>query len=36
VARFPSAQIRDVSLARRFFGALDKPVHYQIVTIPPE
>jgi hypothetical protein len=36
VARFPNAQTQDVSLARRFFGALDEPVHYQIVTIPPE
>jgi hypothetical protein len=35
-ARFPNAKIEDVNLARRFFGALDKPVHYQIVTIPPE
>jgi hypothetical protein len=35
-ARYPNAVTEDVNLARRFFGALDKPVHYQILTIPPE
>src|SRR5208282_1011720 len=35
-ARFPGAEIDDVSLARRFFGALDQPVRYRILTIPPQ
>jgi len=34
-ARYPSATIEDVSLARRFFGTPDKPVQYRILTIPP-
>ncbi|HYA07208.1 MAG TPA: glycosyltransferase family 39 protein [Xanthobacteraceae bacterium] len=34
-ARFANAEIEDVSLARRFFGALDKPVQYRIMVIPP-
>ncbi len=34
-ARAPGAQIEDVDLARRFFGALDKPVRYRILVIPP-
>lgn len=34
-ARFPGAEVEDVSLARRYFGALDKPVPYRILTIPP-
>jgi hypothetical protein len=34
-ARYPDAQIEDVNLARRYFGALDQPVRYLIVTIPP-
>lgn len=33
-ARFPGAATEDVSLARRFFGALDKPVGYRILSIP--
>jgi hypothetical protein len=35
-ARAPAAQIEDVYLARRYFGALDKPVLYRILTILPE
>ncbi len=35
-ARFPGAQAEDVTLARRFFGTLDKPVAYRILTIPPQ
>jgi 4-amino-4-deoxy-L-arabinose transferase-like glycosyltransferase len=35
-ARYPDSRIEDVSLARRFFGALDKPVQYRILTIPPQ
>jgi len=35
-ARYPSATIEDVSLARRFFGTPDKPVQYRILTIPPQ
>lgn len=34
-ARYPSAAVEDVSLARRFFGTPDKPVLYRILTIPP-
>jgi 4-amino-4-deoxy-L-arabinose transferase-like glycosyltransferase len=35
-ARYPGSQIEDVDLARRYFGALDKPVRYQILTILPQ
>jgi hypothetical protein len=35
-ARFANAKIEDVALARRHFGALDTPVHYLILTIPPQ
>ena len=34
-ARYADAKVEDVSLARRFFGALDKPVQYRIMVIPP-
>jgi 4-amino-4-deoxy-L-arabinose transferase-like glycosyltransferase len=35
-ARYAKAEIADVALARRHFGALDTPVHYLILTIPPQ
>jgi hypothetical protein len=35
-ARYPDSKVEDVNLARRHFGALDAPVHYQILTIPPQ
>jgi hypothetical protein len=35
-ARYPNAQTEDVSLARRYFGALDKPVQYRFLIIPPQ
>ena len=35
-ARFPGAEVEDVNLARRYFGALDQPVRYRILTIPPQ
>jgi hypothetical protein len=35
-ANASSAKIEDVYLARRYFGALDKPVLYRIVTVLPE
>lgn len=34
--RHPGTDIENVVLARRFFGALDTPVHYRILVIPPE
>lgn len=35
-ARYPGAQAEEVTLARRHFGALDNPVRYRILVIPPE
>jgi hypothetical protein len=35
-ARATGAQIEDVDLARRLFGALDQPVRYRILVIPPQ
>jgi len=34
--RYPDSALDDVNLARRYFGALDRPVHYQILTILPQ
>jgi hypothetical protein len=34
--RYANAQTEDVSLARRYFGALDKPVQYRILIITPQ
>jgi len=34
--RFHDIEITDVALARRYFGALDTPVHYRILIIPPQ
>jgi len=35
-ARYPAAEIKDVTLARPYFGTLDQSVRYQILTIPPQ
>ena len=34
--RFHDIKVTDVALARRYFGALDTPVHYRILIIPPQ
>lgn len=33
--RYPTAQRQDVTLARRHFGLIGKPVRYQLLIIPP-
>ena len=34
--RYPAAKGAAVSLARRHFGVLDRPVKYMILIVPPE
>lgn len=34
--RYPDAEVDNVTLARRYFGALDTPVDYRILIVPPQ